>query len=137
MSRSRRWDSVTSTASGISTSVGLLGDMSLRLVQILRGKTIIQFICMIAIAATAFHADAKFASVKVNEAVTFADTNNDDQDGLSKVVAELCNFCSGTTACADVDALSVVELAHQPVPPGRTCRLSAYKLPATAPPPKS
>lgn len=111
--------------------------MSLRLMQILRGKTIIQFFCMIAIAVTTFHADARFASAKVNEAVSFSDTQNDDQDGLDKVVAELCNFCSGRAACADVDTLPVVQLFRQPVPPGRTCRLSAYRLPATAPPPKS
>lgn len=124
-------------ASGISASVGLLGYMSLRLVQILRGKTIIQLICMIAIAVTAFHADAKFASAKVDEAASFADTQNDNEDSPGKIVAELCNFCSETTACADVDTLSVVQLAPQPVPSGRTRSLSSFELPATAPPPKS
>ncbi len=112
--------------------------MSLRFVQTLRGKTVIQFICMIAIAVTTiFHADARFASAKVNEAVSFADTQNDDQDGLDKVVAELCNFCSGRAAAADVATLPVVQLFRQPVPPGRTRSLSSFELPATPPPPKS
>lgn len=112
--------------------------MSLRLVQILRGKTIIQFICMIVIAVTTiFHVDARFASAKVNGAVWFAATQNDDQDAADKVVAELCNFCSDRAACADVATLSIVPLICQPVPAGRTCSLSAFRLPAVAPPPKS
>lgn len=112
--------------------------MSLRVVQIPRGKAIIQLICMIAIAVTTiFHVDARFASGKVNGAVSFAATQNDDQDAADKVVAELCNFCSDRAACADVDTLSIVPLACQPVPAGRTCSLIAFKPPAIAPPPKS
>lgn len=133
-------DSVTSLASGISTSVSLPGYMSLRLVQILRGKAIIQFICMIAVAVTTiFHVDARFASAKVNGAVSFAASQptNDDEGGADKVVAELCNFCSDRAACADVDTISVVQLAGQPVPQGRTRSLTAFELPAIAPPPRS
>ena len=137
MSRSTQWDSVTSVASGIRTPVAHLV-ASLKLVQILRGKAIIQFICMIAIAVTTiFHVDARFASAKVNGAVSFAASQNDDQGGADKVVAELCNFCSDRAACADVDTLSVVQLAGQPVPAGRTRSLLAFELPAISPPPKS
>lgn len=114
--------------------------MSLRLVQILRGKTIIQFICMIAIAVTTiFHVDARFASTKVNGAVSFAASQpaHDDEGGTDKVVAELCNFCSDRAACADVDTPSVIQPAGQPVPQGRTRCLTAFELPAISPPPKS
>jgi hypothetical protein len=111
---------------------------SLKRVQILRGKTIIQLICMIAIAVTAvFHVDAKFASAKMNGAVSFATNQNDDQRGIEKVVAELCNFCSDRVACADVDRLSVPQVASESVPPGRTSSLIAFELPAISPPPKS
>ena len=106
--------------------------------QIPRGKTIIQFICMIAIAATAiFHVDAKISSAKVNGAVSFAASQNDDQGGSDKVIAEFCNFCSDRAACADVDTLSVIQPARQAVPPGQTRNLIAFKLPAISPPPRS
>lgn len=112
--------------------------MSLRLVQIPRGKIIIQFICMIAIAVTTiFHVDARFASAKVNGAVSFAATQDGDQHATDKVVAELCNFCSDRAACADVDTLSVVQLPRQTVPWGRTRSLIAFEHPAISPPPRS
>lgn len=136
MSRSTQWDSVTSVASAIRMPVAYLV-ASLKLVQILRGKTIIQFICMIVIAVTTiFHVDAKFASAKVNGAVSLAATQNDDRDAADKVIAELCNFCSGTSACPDADTLSVVQLPRQAVPTGRTRSLIAFQLPAISPPPK-
>lgn len=137
MSRSTQWDSVTSVASAIRTPVAYLV-ASLKLVQIPRGKTIIQFICMIAIAVTTiFHVDAKFASAKMNGAVSFAASQNDDQDAADKVVAEPCNFCSDRAAYADVDTLSVVQVARQSVPGGRAHSLTAFELPAISPPPKS
>lgn len=130
-------DSVTSVASAIRAPVAYLV-ASLKRVQILRGKTIIQFICMIAIAVTTiFHVDAKFSSAKVNGAVSFAASQNDDQGGSDKVIAELCNFCSDRAACADLDTLSVVQLARQAVPPGQTRSLIAFELPAISPPPRS
>jgi hypothetical protein len=124
-------------ASAIRTPVAYLV-ASLKLVQIPRGKTIIQFICMIVIAATAiFHVDAKISSAKVNGTVSFAASQNDDQGGSDKVIAELCSFCSDRAACADVDTPSVVQLPRQPVPPGQTRSLIAFEFPAISPPPRS
>lgn len=110
----------------------------MRLVYILRGKSVIQFICMIAIAVTTvFHVDASLGSTRLDGTVSIAANQDDDPGNPGKVVVDLCNFCSWTAAYTDFLTPSSVEAGHRSVPVGRTRSLIPYQLPATAPPPKS
>lgn len=110
----------------------------MKLVQNLRSRSVIQFICMIAIAVTSiFHVDASLASTRADGAVAFAASQDDDQNHAGNSTADLCNFCSWTAACIDVVTPSSLEPVRQTVPSGRTRSLTAFKIPATAPPPRS
>lgn len=109
----------------------------MRLVHFPRGKNVIQFICMIAIAVTTmFHVDSSLASTGLDGAASFAVSDDGGQDDASKTVTDLCNFCSCTATFADLQTLSSVP-PGQSVPSGRTRSLIAFLHPATAPPPKS
>lgn len=106
--------------------------------KLLRGKRIIQLICMIAIAVTTvFHVDVSLASPRLDGVVSFSTSQNDDQGKGGKVAADLCHFCSCTAACADFLTPSPLNPGRKSVPAGKACSLAAYKLPATAPPPRS
>lgn len=105
--------------------------------QTLRGKSIIQFICMIAVAVTAtFHVDARFASTGLDRVVSFS-VQDDEQGSEAKVVSDLCTFCSGTAAVTEFAPLSSAPSIHRSVPSTRTRDLVAFKLATSAPPPKS
>lgn len=106
--------------------------------QVLRAKSVIQLICMIAIiVVSTLHVDASRAAMKLDEAASFVIIQDDDQDDAGKIVADLCNFCSCTAAFPDVITPSSVRPVRRSVPSGRTRSLIAFQFPAIAPPPKS
>jgi len=107
-------------------------------VQILRGKNIIQFICMMAIAVTTlFHVEASFASTRLDGAAAVSASQDDAQGNSGKALADLCHFCSCTVAYVDFQAAAPFYSARQSVPAGKARSLIAYKSPATAPPPRA
>lgn len=105
--------------------------------QFLRGKSIVQFICALAIAVVSvLHVDASFASTP-SDCLAVSVSQDDDDGPGDKVVADLCNFCSGTAALTDVVTPSNRQPVRQAVPASPARRLAPFSLPATAPPPRS
>lgn len=113
----------------------------MRLEQILRGRSVIQFFCMIAIAVTTiFHVDASFASPRMDSSASIAAQDdglaNDGQGNDGKIASDLCNFCAGTAALADVLMPFSGEPILQPLASGRVPSLVAFEPSTTALPPR-
>ncbi|MBI2741986.1 MAG: hypothetical protein HYX38_36300 [Rhodospirillales bacterium] len=107
----------------------------LRFGQFLRGKSLVQFICVLAVAmASILHVDASFASSPAECAVV--SVSQDDDQGTDQIASEPCHFCS-VTAFANLAAPAVVDAGSAPVPHLRSRQLIAFERPATAPPPKA
>lgn len=110
--------------------------MRLRFVRFLRGKSLVQFVCAFAVAMTSFlHVEACFASAP-RDGIMFSVQQDDDTGAGDQVVSECCHFCSGTAITSFVTP-APWDKACATVPSGRERRLIAFKLPATAPPPRS
>lgn len=106
--------------------------MQLRFVQILRGKSLVKSICVLAVVITSIlHVDVSFASIPP-DCIAFSMTQDDDEDGGVQVVAERCHFCSMMGL-----AWFVTPVALKPEPSGLAPSLISFKLPTAAPPPKS
>lgn len=109
--------------------------MRLSFVQFLRGKNLVQWICLLAVAmASILHVDASFATMGPDR-IMFSMPQEDDQESGDQVVSERCHLCS-VTAIASVVTVAV-EPACPTVPSSRARSLIAFKSPTTAPPPKA
>lgn len=107
----------------------------LRFGQFLRGKSLVQFICVLAVAmASILHVDASLASSPAECAVV--SVSQDDDQGTDQIASESCHFCS-VTAFAKFAAPAAVDAESAPVPHLRSRQLIAFEGPATAPPPKA
>lgn len=110
--------------------------MRLRFVKFLRGKSLVQWICVLAVGMTSIlHVDASFAATPADFTM-LAMSQDDDQGADDQVVSERCNFCS-VTAIANLVTSLGVEPTCPTVPSGRVRSLVTFKLPTTAPPPKA
>ncbi len=106
----------------------------LRFGQFLRGKSLVQFICVLAVAmASILHVDASLASSPAECAVV--SVSQDDDQGTDQIASESCHFCS-VTAFAKF-AAPAVDAESAPLPHLRSRQLIAFERPATAPPPKA
>jgi hypothetical protein len=109
--------------------------MRLRFGQFLRGKSLVRFICVLAVAmASILHVDASFASAPA-ECAKISLSQDDDQ-GTDRIASERCHFCS-VTALENLAAPAAVDMGRAPVPHFRSRKLIAFERPATAPPPKA
>lgn len=110
--------------------------MRLSFVRFLRSKSLVQWICVLAVAMTSIlHVDASFATMAPDR-IVFSTPQEDDQGADDQVVSERCHLCS-VTAIANVVTSVAVEPACPAVPSSRARSLIAFKLPTTAPPPKA
>ena len=111
--------------------------MRLSFVQFLRGKSVVHWICLLAVAMTSIlHVDAIFATTIPPDRTMFSMPQDDDQGSDDQVVSERCHLCS-VTAIASVVTFVAVEPRCLTVPSSRARSLIAFKLPPTAPPPKA
>ena len=107
----------------------------MRFGQFLCGKSLVKFICVLAVAmASIVHVDTSFASAPAEYGVV--SVSQDDDQGTDQIASERCHFCA-VTACADLAAPDAVELGGAAVPQFRSRQLIAFERPATAPPPKA
>lgn len=110
--------------------------MRLRFLQFLRGKSLVQWICLLAVTMSSIlHVDASFATMPP-DGILFAMPQDDRQGANDQIVSERCHFCS-VTAIASFVMFEAMEPACPTVPSARARSLTSFKLPATAPPPKA
>ena len=106
------------------------------LVQTIGAKRIVQFFCAVVIAVTGIlHVDVNLASRSGSPA--FSTTQDADQTAKAGIDLETCNFCSGTATFHDLVTAADRRSFGDTVPSGPARRLASFRLPATAPPPKS
>jgi hypothetical protein len=111
--------------------------MRLRFVQFRRGKSVVHWICLLAVAMTSIlHVDASFATTMPPDGIVFSMPQEDDQGSDDQVVSERCHLCSVTAIASLVTSVAVAP-ACPIVPSSRARSLIAFKLPTTAPPPKA
>ena len=92
---------------------GIVEVMQLRLVQSLRGKSLVRWICVIAVAV---------ASSPASTGVSISAPQDDDRAGDHQVAAERCHLCA-VTAFVSVATTIVRESGSPAVPFGRASRL--------------
>jgi hypothetical protein len=110
--------------------------MRLRFRQFLRGKSLVQLICAFAVAMTSFlHVEACFASAP-RDGIAFSTQQDDDHGAGDQMASECCHFCSGTAITSFVTPIPR-KMACTVIPSAPARSLITFKLPATAPPPKS
>jgi hypothetical protein len=117
---------------------GIVEVMQLRLVQSLRGKSLVRWICVIAVAlASILHVDAAVAaSLPASTGLSISAPQDDDRAGDHQVASERCHLCA-VTAFVSV-ATTIVRVSGNPiVPSGRASRLVSVDQQATAPPPRA
>ena len=110
--------------------------MRLRLVQFLRGKSLIKLFCALAVAAASIlHVDVSIASTPAN-GIAVADFQEDGQGAADQGIAERCHLCA-VSSFANAETAAVQEVGRPAVPSSRSDNLVAFKPSATAPPPRS
>jgi len=117
---------------------GIVEVVQLRLVQSLRGKSLVRWVCVFAVAvASILHVDAAFAtSSPASTGVSISAPQDDDRAGDHQVASERCHLCA-VTAFVSV-ATPVVRESRSPIVPfGRASRLVSVEPQATAPPPRA
>lgn len=112
--------------------------MQLRLVQSLRGKSLVRWICVIAVAvASILHVDAAFAaSSPASTGLGISASQDNDRAGDHQGASERCHMCA-VTAFVTVATTIVRESGSPIVPSGRASRLVSVEQRATAPPPRA
>ncbi len=96
----------------------------------------VKWICVLAVAMTSIlHVDASFATTPP-DCIMFSMPQDDDCEADDEVVSERCHFCS-VTPMTSIAPPVATEPSCLTVPSGRERSLIAFKLPATAPPPKA
>jgi hypothetical protein len=112
--------------------------MQLRLVHILRGKSLVRWICMIAVAlASILHVDATFAATSpASNGLSISASQDDGRTGDHQLGSERCHMCA-VTAFVSV-ATPIVRAPGNPVvAPGPASPLVSVDQRAIAPPPRS
>ena len=122
---------------------GIVEVMQLRLVQSLRGKSLVRWICVIAVAlASILHVDTPFGDAAVAAAspastgLGISASQDDNRGGDHQVAAERCHLCA-VTAFVSVATPVVREPGAEIVPSGRASPLVSVEQQATAPPPRT
>lgn len=112
--------------------------MQLRLVQSLRGRGLVRWICVIAVAlASIVHVDAAFAaSSPASDGPAFSAPQESGRSGDHQIASERCHLCA-VTAFASIAAPVVREPGTPTVPSGRASPLVPVEPQATAPPPRA
>lgn len=111
--------------------------MQLRLVPILRGKSLVRWICLIAVAlASILHVDSGFASTPSGGSSGISASQDGDRAGDHQIASERCHLCA-VTAFAAIATPAVREPGNPIVPPERASPLVSVEPQATAPPPRS
>lgn len=103
-----------------------------------QGQRLVRLICLVAVAfVTVFHVHAASASTRLQAAVTVALDEHGDRDDAGKAAGETCHLCSCCPVfVATPVALPAATVRHTPPTP-RVQPLVAFRLQATAPPPRS
>lgn len=112
--------------------------MQLRLVQSLRGKSLVRWICAIAVAlASILHVDAAVAlSSPASAGLGISASQDDDRGGDHQLASERCHMCA-VMAFVTVATPVVCDSGDPIVPSDRASPLVSVEQQATAPPPRS
>jgi hypothetical protein len=111
--------------------------MQLRLVHILRGKSLVRWICVIAVAvAGILHVDAPFASSPASGGLAISAAQDGGRTGDHQLTSERCHLCA-VTAFVSVATPVIGAPGNPVVPPGPASRLVSVEPQAIAPPPRS
>lgn len=111
--------------------------MQLRLVHFLRGKSLVRWICVIAVAvASILHVDATVASSPASSGLSLSASQDDDRAGDHQIASERCHLCA-VTAFVSAATPVVREPGNPMVPSGRASPLVSVEQRAIAPPPRS